>query len=87
MIAESFGKILRGTNITFRGVSAMARTGNTVNWSDSDYNNGSVDANEPAPHRVAIVEREIIESNPGAQISSPSVAKRLVAEIAKRIAR
>ena len=82
-IADLFEKTLRGTNVSFRGLSAMARTGDTVHWTDSDYNNGSLPAKEDAPHRVAIVEREIVESNPGAQISSPSDAKRLVSEIAK----
>ena len=82
-IAELFEKTLKGTSVAFRGLSAMARTGDTISWMDSDYNNGSVSAKEDAPHRVAIVEREIVESNPGAAISSASDAKRLVAEIAK----
>lgn len=82
-LSGMFGKILKGSSITYRGLSAMARNGNEVSWSDSEYNNGVVPANEPAAHTIPIVERELVESSPGATINSPAAAKNLVSDIAK----
>lgn len=84
-LSQAFSKILQGSSVSYRGMSAIARKGNDITWSNTDYDNGTIQANEPAPHRVPIVERMIVESIPGQAMSSPSVAKSVVPAIAKDV--
>jgi len=82
-LSRNFRKILRDTSVTYQGLSAMARRGDTIRWEDDDYNSGEVSANEPTPHRVPIVERELVNSNPVSKVGGPQDAKRLVPDLAK----
>jgi len=83
MLSNSFASILRGSNIEYHGLAAVARTGNSIAWTNNDYDNGTASVDQQAKFKVPMVEREIIESNPGAVVSSPATAKSLVAGIAK----
>lgn len=83
MLSGSFASILRGSNVEYHGLAAVARTGNTIAWTSTENDNGTVSIDQPAKFKVPMVEREITESNPGAAVSSPATAKSLVSGIAK----
>ncbi|UCV14116.1 PLxRFG domain-containing protein [Quatrionicoccus australiensis] len=83
MLSSSFESTLRGSNVEYHGLAALARTGDTISWMNDKYDNGTVSVDQPTAFKVPMVEREITESNPGAAISSPSAAKGLVSTIAK----
>lgn len=83
MLSSSFESTLRGSNVEYHGLAALARTGDTISWMNDKYDNGTVSVDQPTAFKVPMVEREFTESNPGAAISSPSAAKGLVSTIAK----
>lgn len=82
MISENFRKILRDTSITYHGLSAMALSGNRVDWVNADGGTGSVSRSQPAKYSVPIVEREIVKSSPGALIGNADTAKSLTQQLA-----
>lgn len=82
-LSETIAKTLAGSGIEYHGLAAVGRTGNRIAWQATDDSGGEVPHDPPTRQRVPVMDREIVESNPGETVSSPATAKRLVTEIAK----
>lgn len=82
-LSKTFADILQDSGITYHGLAAITRNGEAVAWKNTDDATGTVPRLQKAPHRLPLVEREIVESEPGETVTSPAKAKALVAELAK----
>lgn len=81
-LSAAFANILRGSGVEYHGISAVARVGGKVRWSDSEGNSGELTIGDESKYSVPIVEREIVEANPDeVAITEPRIAKQLVREI------